>query len=203
MVTVKVEGGKTTGADHVTKDKKKGKQGNKNKDSRTKRREQRRQDRAVRNGDYAAMQEERKSEYDGAVMLCPDCSTKCYKVKGYGRRYQCPRCSALLSMPELEFSNTAFVALYQGGVLYCWRALDTGNFPAIWYGTHEHNHESRIPHAIYNADIDTQHSAHFKTHEKQIVDMLAEHIRISDLKHLLDTKPVFVFHLNWAVEWSV
>lgn len=173
----------------------------KGKDSRTKRRERRRQERAAKNGDEAAMREDRPSVYDNALVLCVSCGAKCYKVLGFGRRFQCPKCKEIRNMPDLEFSDQHFVALYRGGNMYAWRADASGNFPALHYGGIEHmKRRTNRPVAFYDGDIDTQHEPHFVAgvaHSREIIDELSDNMGDEQQGAFGAGLPVWMFFLKF------
>lgn len=168
----------------------------KNNGSRARRREKRRADRAIRNGEDPAAGRERESVYVGAFIMCPECGTKCYELGG-PNWYRCPRCKLSRELPDLVFSPVHFLALYQGGRLYAWRALESGNFPALRYSGVSIKREPHTqPTAVYSADIDIYHAAHY-VGGRDDADKLCQHLNESARAALIDGLPVPVFFLEF------
>lgn len=135
------------------------------------------------------------SAYDGAVVMCPECGGECYTFKGRpwqgSNWYRCPRCKTERSLPDLVFSPVHFLALYQGGRLYAWRALESGNFPALRYES--------PPKAVYNADIDIYHAAHYigDIWQRDRIVELCDHLSEGARAALIAGRPVPVFFLEF------
>lgn len=135
-----------------------------------------------------------------AFITCPECGQTLgvwRLMEGITAKRHCTACGHKFSVEVPTLSTVHFLAMYQGGQLYAWRALESGNFPALRYGGVNYKGEANTrPTAVYNADIDTAHKPHFVGGRDRLHELFIHLDEIARV-NLAASFPVPVFFLEF------